>query len=179
MVGDLQQKYRGFPLKQIVVFDPDGFFVEDRILFPVGENESGPMYEPLKPNETDVLVPSGFFRPRWDGVAWVEGLTPQEIVQVQAPPAPDWVKLVERLGDSPATAVLSQTSNAIALIALVCEVKADSTDYSVLKSHWDAVIDAIQPEIPDSFRESLNSLAIECYIPVALDSNFYLVIPPT
>ena len=47
----------------------------------------------LQPGETllDAPAPEGFVRPRWDGRAWTEGATAEQIAQWQAsqPPQPD------------------------------------------------------------------------------------------
>jgi hypothetical protein len=33
--------------------------------------------------------PDGFYKPRWDGIKWVEGLTQEEIDQLNNVPAPE------------------------------------------------------------------------------------------
>lgn len=61
-----------------VRIDEDGFYVED-VLFDAG----------IIPVDEDIVlevVPEGLYRPRWDGTAWVEGLTQQEIDELQNQP---------------------------------------------------------------------------------------------
>ena len=47
--------------------------------------------------ETPVPPDAGFYYPRWDGAAWVEGLTPEEIAARQAAAPPPEPTQEERL----------------------------------------------------------------------------------
>jgi hypothetical protein len=64
--------------------DSDGFYLEP-VLFD----------ENVIPVDEDIViveVQEGLYRPRWDGTAWIEGLTPAEldaIVNAPEPPDPD------------------------------------------------------------------------------------------
>ncbi len=65
-----------------------GMFIEDVIL------SSPPILEDGEPDpayiETPVPGDAGFWWPRWDGEAWVEGLTAEEIAaRVAAAPPPE------------------------------------------------------------------------------------------
>lgn len=63
-------------------------FIEDVILDAIPVRPDGapdPAYI-----ETPVPPDAGFYHPRWDGAAWTEGLTPEEIAERQATaPPPD------------------------------------------------------------------------------------------
>lgn len=67
--------------------NPDtGMFIEDVILTELpllkgGEPDPAYVAEPVPPD-------AGFYHPRWDGAAWTEGLTPEEIAARQVPPEP-------------------------------------------------------------------------------------------
>jgi len=57
----------------------NGFFVEDVIL----KDEE---YTPIDCIET--LCPDGFYKPKWNGIAWVEGLSQSEIDIIKNVPIP-------------------------------------------------------------------------------------------
>lgn len=67
--------------------DSDGFYTGDVI------SDTG-----VTPDVTDIC-PDGFYKPRWDGVHWVEALTQQEIDAVKNAPQPpsldDRIKALE------------------------------------------------------------------------------------
>lgn len=69
--------------------DPEtGVFIEDVVL------DAPPLLEDGAPDpayiETPVPPGAGFYHPRWDGAAWVEGLSAEEIAQRRAAqPAPE------------------------------------------------------------------------------------------
>lgn len=56
--------------------DSNGFLVEDIL------DESG-----ITPDVT-VICPDGFYKPKWSGTAWVEGLTQEEIDAIRNAPKP-------------------------------------------------------------------------------------------
>lgn len=148
--------------------DSEGFFIEDLFV------EDGRIPD----NVIRTPVPSGFYRPRWDGMRWIEGLTPQEILNQSVRPSPDWQALITLMGSRPeALAILSMTSNAIALICLIVEVHSERARYDQLKRFWDAVIDSIQYPIPPEFKISIDRILVECHIPLSIDDNLHLTIP--
>jgi hypothetical protein len=69
------------------IIDENGFFVRDEF---VTEITSFTIQTPC---------PDGFYRPRWDGTKWVEGMTQEEIDalknQPQAPSIEDRVNALE------------------------------------------------------------------------------------
>ena len=55
------------------IIDENGFFVEDAFA------------DELTENTIETPCPAGFYKPKWDGEKWVEGLTEQEMPQPTAP----------------------------------------------------------------------------------------------
>jgi hypothetical protein len=68
------------------IISNDGFFLRDDI-----------SYDTATEIALDVTPSQGFYRPRWDGAQWVEGMTQAEIdaLKNQSEPAPS---LEERVG---------------------------------------------------------------------------------
>jgi hypothetical protein len=58
------------------VIDENGFFVGDDFV------------EELTPFTIETPCPEGFYKPKWDGIQWVEGLTPEEIAAIQTAAVP-------------------------------------------------------------------------------------------
>lgn len=57
-------------LRKVIRIDADGLYVED-VLLKKGETT---------PNDCiDIPCPDGFYRPKWIGTQWVEGLTQEQI----------------------------------------------------------------------------------------------------
>ena len=56
--------------------DEQGFFLEDIL--------AGSGIEP----DVNVICPNGFYKPRWNGTEWVEGLTQAEIDAIVNAPRP-------------------------------------------------------------------------------------------
>jgi hypothetical protein len=77
-------------IKQVSRIDGEGFFVE-----PVIIDEK----DPVSPDLIEIPVPEGFYKPRWDGTQWVEGLTPEEIEELKRlhQPQPSEEVLKQRL----------------------------------------------------------------------------------
>lgn len=64
-------------MRKVLKIDKEGFFVEDVI---IADGEEIP---------TDciaVTCPGGFFKPKWDGAEWIEGLTQAEIDEINRQP---------------------------------------------------------------------------------------------
>ncbi|MFS0864137.1 hypothetical protein [Fredinandcohnia sp. 179-A 10B2 NHS] len=59
---------------QVSRIDENGFYIEPEILKP---NENG-QYE-IPSDCIEVRVPEGLYRPKWNGIQWLEGLTLEEI----------------------------------------------------------------------------------------------------
>jgi len=55
---------------KVLKIDNDGFFIEDVIL------EEGQL---IPIDCIEMLCPSGFYKPKWNNIEWVEGLTQEEI----------------------------------------------------------------------------------------------------
>lgn len=66
-------------MKKVIQIDADGFFVEDVIL---QDSEKTPT------DCVEVEVPQGLFHPKWNGTAWIEGLTQEEIDSIRNRPIP-------------------------------------------------------------------------------------------
>lgn len=58
------------------VIDENGFFVCDDFL------------DELTENAVETPCPDGFYKPKWDGTQWIEGLTEQEITELKQPIIP-------------------------------------------------------------------------------------------
>ena len=54
------------------IIDSNGFFVEDAFV------------DELTESTIEMPCPDGFYLPKWDGTAWVEGKTAEEIAAIQA-----------------------------------------------------------------------------------------------
>jgi hypothetical protein len=75
-------------LRKVCLIDEDGLFIEDVILS---------VDEPLSDDLIDIEVPEGFYHPRWNGEAWEEGLTPEEIEALQNQPTkPDDIEILKQ-----------------------------------------------------------------------------------
>jgi hypothetical protein len=61
-------------MKQVFKIDDQGFYIEPVI---VKDDEE------LEENLIETPIPEGFYRPRWNGNEWVEGLTNEEIEQLK------------------------------------------------------------------------------------------------
>lgn len=57
-------------LIKVMRVDSTGLFIEDVLL----EDE-----QEVPPNCIAIIVPEGFYLPRWNGTVWIEGLTQAEI----------------------------------------------------------------------------------------------------
>lgn len=66
-------------MKKVLKIDDNGFFIEDVIL----ENE-----EIIPDDCVETECPQGFYKPRWDGAKWIEGLTQEEIEELKNKPIP-------------------------------------------------------------------------------------------
>ncbi|WP_027410375.1 hypothetical protein [Anoxybacteroides tepidamans] len=62
-------------IKQVSRVDEAGFFIE-----PVLVDEK----DTLSPDLIKTPVPEGFYKPRWDGTQWVEGMSEEEFNQLKA-----------------------------------------------------------------------------------------------
>lgn len=61
-------------MRKVIKIDSNGYFIEDVIL----ENEE------ITPEECiEIECPQGFYKPRWDGSRWIEGLTQEEIEELK------------------------------------------------------------------------------------------------
>lgn len=61
-------------MRKVLKIDDNGYFIEDVIL----ENE-----EITPEGCIEVECPQGFYKPRWDGSRWIEGLTQEEIEELK------------------------------------------------------------------------------------------------
>lgn len=62
-------------MKKVLKIDMNGFYIEDVIL---NDNETMPS------NCVETVCPEGFYKPKWDGSTWVEGLSVEEIATIPA-----------------------------------------------------------------------------------------------
>lgn len=67
------------------IIDLDGFFVEDAFV------------EELTERTIPTPCPSGFYKPKWNGTAWIEGATQAEIDAMQTVPEPTQQERIEAL----------------------------------------------------------------------------------
>lgn len=66
-------------MKQVLKIDSEGYFLEDVIL---EDSDVTPI------NCIETLCQGGFFKPQWNGVEWIEGLTQEEIDAIINTPIP-------------------------------------------------------------------------------------------
>ena len=59
-------------MKFVRIIDENGMFIEDAFV------------SELTDRTIETPCPSGFYRPKWDGAKWVEGLTQAEIDAIKA-----------------------------------------------------------------------------------------------
>jgi len=57
-------------MKKVLRIDNNGFYIEDVIL---KDGEATPS------DCVEIQCPDGFYKPKWDGTQWIEGLTQAEI----------------------------------------------------------------------------------------------------
>lgn len=70
--------------------DNNGLFIEDVILDEIPykyDEEGNKIYDP---HYIDIEVPNGFYKPKWNGIMWIEGMSKEEIdaiknVEVEQP----------------------------------------------------------------------------------------------
>jgi hypothetical protein len=72
-------------MKFVRIIDTNGLFVEDAFA------------DELTELTIETPCPAGFYRPRWDGTAWVEGLTQAEIDAIKSGVTPTEPTLEERV----------------------------------------------------------------------------------
>lgn len=74
-------------MKKVLKIDSNGFFIEDVIL----------KDDEITPNDCiEIFCPDGFFKPRWNGSEWVEGLTQEEIEAIKNVPVEQPLELRNR-----------------------------------------------------------------------------------
>lgn len=75
--------------------DEKGLFIEDVILeeHPLIEQNEEMILDPYYVSEP---VPQGFYHPKWNGIEWIEGLSEEEITELNKP-IPQEPTLEERL----------------------------------------------------------------------------------
>lgn len=74
-------------MRKVIKVDANGLFAEDVIL---------PDNEPTPEGCIDIECPAGFYKPKWTGTAWVEGLTQDQIDAIQnAPTEPTEIELLQ------------------------------------------------------------------------------------
>lgn len=61
-------------MKKVLRIDKQGFYIEDVILHDT---------ELIQDDCVETHCPEGFYKPKWNGKEWVEGLTPEEIEEIQ------------------------------------------------------------------------------------------------
>lgn len=66
-------------MRKVLKIDKNGLFIED-VLIEVDEQTPADCIE--------IECPQGFYRPKWDGKSWVEGLTKAEIDAIKAKQTP-------------------------------------------------------------------------------------------
>ena len=69
------------------IVDENGFFIEDAFV------------DELTEFTIETPCPAGFYKPKWDGENWVEGLTQAEIDVIKAPKpqAPTDIELIDAI----------------------------------------------------------------------------------
>jgi len=86
-------------MKKVTRIDNTGLFIED-IMIEIGE--------PIPKDCIETPCQDGFYRPRWNGNSWIEGLTPQEI-EALINGQPDYVVIPDGLRD--VIAQMNQTNS--------------------------------------------------------------------
>lgn len=66
-------------MKKILRIDLDGFFIEDVLIQDNGE---------IPTDCIEIECPEGFYKPKWNGEEWVEGLTQEQIDEIRDTPQP-------------------------------------------------------------------------------------------
>lgn len=64
-------------MKKVIKIDETGLFIEDVL---INENEEIPL------DCIETPCPNGFYMPKWNGAKWVEGLTQEEIDELNNQP---------------------------------------------------------------------------------------------
>lgn len=66
-------------MKQVYKYDDNGFYIEPIL---IGKNEE------LPPNCTDLELPQPNWKPKFDGVKWIETITQEELNEILNSPKP-------------------------------------------------------------------------------------------
>lgn len=66
-------------MRKVLRIDSNGFFLEDVLL----DDE-----EIIPSNCVEIQCPDGFYKPKWTGSEWIEGLTKEEIDTIKNQPQP-------------------------------------------------------------------------------------------
>lgn len=79
-------------MRKVLKIDINGFFIEDVLL---KDGEVAPL------DCIDVMCPQGFYKPKWNGSEWVEGLTQAEIDALKlVPQEPSEAERLDALEDA-------------------------------------------------------------------------------
>jgi hypothetical protein len=89
---------------QVSLIDENGFFIKPDIV----EESSA-----LTKNQVQILCPNGFYKPKWNGEQWIEGLTNEEIDAIKAsvPAQPTPEELQQQLSEIQAQIQLLSNQN--------------------------------------------------------------------
>jgi len=66
-------------MRKVLKIDSNGFYIEDIIL------QDG---KAIPSDCIEITCPDGFYKPKWNGTAWVEGLAQAEIDAIKNVPVP-------------------------------------------------------------------------------------------
>jgi len=91
-------------MRKVLRIDSNGFYIEDVIL-----QDS----KAIPSDCIEIICPDGFYKPKWDGNTWVEGLTQAEIDAIKNVPAPKTDTEVMQDTIDTLTSSLSQTSDVL------------------------------------------------------------------
>ncbi|BAS54242.1 hypothetical protein NIES2135_05080 [Leptolyngbya boryana NIES-2135] len=165
--------------KQVYKFDAEGFLAEPLVM-EIPENieeaivlglphdpETGEFSVPPVPYDCTELHPTpGLYRPKFDGMQWQEGATPEEIAELN-PAHADWEQLQARLRGTPlfGKAMLTSAVNAWSLLLFALGTSRNVDDLLFALS----VVRAGMPEdFSQTETEELNAILADCGFEISL-----------
>jgi hypothetical protein len=158
---------------KVSLIDENGFYVEDQILpdevIVDGENVS----YPLTPNQIIDEVPDGFWHPRWDGIQWTEGLTPEEIESRKPPKMPDYIGLVIALNDpsQPYKELIDSSNDNNAVTLFMLELRRADLNRELLSMYWGSVTSGMPKAISLTNLKKMNGMLKKLAIPFFLEAD--------
>lgn len=88
------------------------------------------------------------------------------------PPQPDWKALIYALaGNTALKAAIAKTSDQLALICLINEIKSGQPNFEFLKLHWDNVIEGLSLPLNSEYKQAFILLSEQKHLGLSLNAD--------